>query len=436
MGLEGIRYEKSERGDLFRAIFAQEPHFQGIWLVAPDGRLLVFTLGGTNHKDRTKKLIADLKDGLKKFGPITPRRVFPTNLTPYRGIGARADGSVTLAVSDKAINVRYLSQLPHNSSLQMFVDNVTLSRDEWSALAPPDVREGAEWKIPEAVGRQFFPLFNPFDVKFRRADEVTGRPVDRAASLPYATALPTWHTAVASRWTHHGTKQETVEGRACSSELTMIGGAGAYDIRTGQMLSLKWVWDGLTWFWYYENSSDRPAPARFGAVVEWRQGSPKGAAQPEASAAGPSVNVEPVDSTPDAALRTFLLALAARDEAALRAVALPDAELNVLLEGPKAAPDQLAISKARLEMKPFRRLKAGDPVRVPNGETLVIKPDDVRDGRVVLWPDGAPLPSRLQNVDGHWKVFARPFITAAKSVLKNSQTAQPNSVDHPRAPGH
>ena len=72
--------------------------------------------------------------------------------------------------------------------------------------------------------------------------------------------------------------------------------------------------------------------------------------------------------------------------------------------------------KAQLNEKPMRRLKAGDPVKMPDGGSRVIKPDDVREGRVVIWPAGAPLPSRLENVGGHWKVFATPFIAAREAV--------------------
>ncbi len=113
-------------------------------------------------------------------------------------------------------------------------------------------------------------------------------------------------------------------------------------------------------------------------------------------------------------MKTFLLALAAHDEATLRAVALPHAELDRLLGGRATQPEQLAILKSRLEEKPMKRLKAGDPVRMSAGESRIIKPDDVREGRVVLWPAGAPLPSRLEYVGGHWELFAGPYIATRK----------------------
>jgi len=113
------------------------------------------------------------------------------------------------------------------------------------------------------------------------------------------------------------------------------------------------------------------------------------AAQLKAKAPGPETKVELADSTPEDALKTFLLALAARDEATLLAVTPPHAEFDLLLKGPVAHPDQLVLLKARLEEKPMKRLKAGDPVRMPDEESRVIKPADVREGRVVLWPSAA-----------------------------------------------
>src|SRR5262249_6359984 len=106
-----------------------------------------------------------------------------------------------------------------------------------------------------------------------------------------------------------------------------------------------------------------------------------------------------------------------------------------LLKNPAVPADVLARLKSQLEEKPIRRLKVGDPVRMPNGESRVIQPDDVREGRVVLWPDGAPLPSRLEKVGAHWKVFARPFIAARIASDPRNRQARPKSLSSSRKPG-
>jgi hypothetical protein len=156
--------------------------------------------------------------------------------------------------------------------------------------------------------------------------------------------------------------------------------------------------------------------------------------QPLGRAPITQTKVELADSTPEDAMKTFLLALAARDEATLRAVTIPDDEFDWLLKGPRVSPELIARMKTRLEEKPMKRLKAGDPVKMSNGEARVIKPIDVREGRVVLWPEGTPLPSRVEYLGGHWKVFAKPFIAARKSADARLPPLRPKSVVNPRGP--
>jgi len=121
-----------------------------------------------------------------------------------------------------------------------------------------------------------------------------------------------------------------------------------------------------------------------------------------------------------------MLVLAAKDEGVLRAITQPDEGFEWLLKG-RPAPltgELLGKMKERLEQTAFHRLKAGDRVQMPGGRAGVIQPADVRDGRVVLRPAGAPFPTRLENVEGHWKVFAGPFIVARQTAeveLRKSQ---------------
>ena len=415
-----VSVDKGETGDFYRSVYNQLPRYQGLWLVSPDGRVLgAAGRGMSDDATWVRTVLADLKSGLAKFGAVAPRRVVRTNPVPYRGIGVRPDGSVRLAVEDRPIpDYINLSQpIPPKLLPDLALGSVELSAAEWSALAPPVTEKGSRWTIPEAVGRRFFPMLDWADVHFTDPRSVTEvQLAGRVASLRDGIAHLVYDgqiVGVINTSILPNTDRLPSKDHEARSAMEMIGGAGAYDIRTGQMLSLTWVWKGAC-------SLDIP-PRRgtgtpFGTLVEWRRGVPPTA--PDIESKGPVVEpiVELADSTPEDALKTFLLALAAHDEATLRAVALPHAELNLLLSGPAAAPEQLALLRARLEEKPIKRLKTGDPVRTPDGESRVIKPGDVREGRVVLWPAGAPLPSRLENVGGHWRVFAAPFISARKSV--------------------
>jgi hypothetical protein len=158
--------------------------------------------------------------------------------------------------------------------------------------------------------------------------------------------------------------------------------------------------------------------------------------RPTAEVPKPRTRVDLVDGTPEDALRTFLLALAAQDEVTLRAVTLPDDEFEWLLKDrpAPATPRVLAAMRASFVQSPFRRLGAGDRVKMPGGWVGVIKPADVADGRVVLMPEGAPMPARLENVGGHWKVFARTFIAARKTAESTRQKAHSQPSGSPRRP--
>ena len=162
---------------------------------------------------------------------------------------------------------------------------------------------------------------------------------------------------------------------------------------------------------------------------------PRGRNQPKGDARGPNAKVKLADSTPEDALKTFLEALAAQDEETLRAVTLPDKDFAWLLKGGPAPAEVLARMKSWLEAKPMRRLKAGDPVRMPGGESGRFSPTtSVRDA----WCSGqrgAPLPSRIEKVGGHWKVFARPFIAARQAAEAKSRQVRPKSFGQPRGPG-
>lgn len=133
------------------------------------------------------------------------------------------------------------------------------------------------------------------------------------------------------------------------------------------------------------------------------------------------------DETPEAALKTFVLAVAACDEATLRAVTQSDAELARLLRRPPASPEALARRRARLDQIVMKRLKPGDTATMADGRSRTLRPDDVRGGHVVIWPEGSSYATELENVGGHWKVVVRPFIAARKAAEKESA--------RPSAPG-
>ena len=405
--------DRGEVGRLYYSLNDQMPQYQGLWVVSPAGKALATAnAAGADDAHRSSKTLEELESGLAKFGPVVPRRSRPRNLHPEKGIGVRPDGSVTLAITQKAIMITDLrTELSPQATPRSIIDSLTFSAAEWSTFAPPGAQVESQWTIPQNIGERFFRCLSG-DILDLEGDatfnvSLTGR----VASVRDGIAYLVYRGQIAGD--NEGSKVGR-KGLIFSTAIKIIDGIGAYDIRASRMLSLVWVWDGL--HWGYRKPTQRTDPGRYGAVVEWRLGDARAVPALDSNRAMPKTSVELVDSTPEDALKTFLLALEAKDDATLRAVALPHAELEVLLKGPPAQPEQLALSRARLDEQPIRRLKAGDPVKMPNGDSLVIKINDVREGRVVLWPAGEPIPSRLENVEGRWKVFAGPYIAAQKQA--------------------
>jgi hypothetical protein len=162
----------------------------------------------------------------------------------------------------------------------------------------------------------------------------------------------------------------------------------------------------------------------FSFVTMCRAGAPQtttgGAPRPQARAAAPAsktgVQIKVADATPEDALRTFMLAVMAQDGAALRAIALPNPEIEWLLKGQPAPPEVIDDAKTQFAKLPIKRLKQGERVALPRGKEYVVPANEVGDDRAVLLPRGSPIPTRLRKVDGRWKVSADPFIAARKAA--------------------
>jgi hypothetical protein len=157
--------------------------------------------------------------------------------------------------------------------------------------------------------------------------------------------------------------------------------------------------------------------------------------KPAATRPRPGAKVPVADKTPEDALKTFLLALAAQDAETLRAVAMPDTEFPLLLNDQPAPPELFAQLKHRLDVGAMKRLKPGDSVRMPGGELRTIRADELGQNRVVLWPDGAPAPSWIEDVGGHWKVVPRPFIAVRKGSERRPREPRAKAAAPPRKPG-
>jgi hypothetical protein len=157
------------------------------------------------------------------------------------------------------------------------------------------------------------------------------------------------------------------------------------------------------------------------------QKAPSTARSPSVKAqSGPGASVAVADGTPEDALRTFMVALITQDEATLRAITLPAPDFEWLLKGEKPPPEALDEIKAQFAHQPIKRLKAGDRITLPQGQLAVVGANEVGEDRAVLLPEGAPRPSRLRKLDGHWKVSAGGIIAARKAadLARRNATSQ------------
>ncbi len=250
-----IRSQKDMAGEFFRNVQKQKPaQYQGLYLVSPDGKVLASHQQYKNGKTWVNELIADLEPGLRAFGDIKPRDVSRTDPLPFRGVGKREDGSITLA-----IYLRYArKKIPLRELPNPTIDSLTLSTSELGEFAPPRIEHGVAWKLSEELSRKFSRLLGPSDEdsmprpKEMTAFNLTGK-LDRDEN---GVAIITYQGSLAGG--HLNAAKKQTQGKV------NILGVGRYHVKTKQMLSLVWIADGV---------HNRPPPydnaVPYSAVVEW-----------------------------------------------------------------------------------------------------------------------------------------------------------------------
>ena len=185
------------------------------------------------------------------------------------------------------------------------------------------------------------------------------------------------------------------------------------------------------------SAPDRPLPAeaeRFFASFHFGAPLPAGLSSPSPSPSRPGTSptqsrarANIADRTPGDALRTFVLAMANRDEPTLRAVTMPVEGFEWLMAGRAAPASVLKELEAKLAQPTFRSLKAGDKITLPGGQVVLVNAQDVGPDRALLLPEGASLPTRLHRIEGHWKVDPSAVIASRKAAESVRKTAAQQS---------
>ena len=260
-----IREAKNAGGDFFRSVRKQHPQYQGLWIVSPEGKVLVLN----KLVYSSKQVRADLESGLKAFGPVKPRQVAAApasayrNSLPYRGVGVHPNGQVTLAVYDKLIVAKDLKgDLPLHLLGHSTLDSVHLNAAEWSTLAPVKTDAGSMWTLPEGTARKFFPLLGIGDTRFLPEEVTSAQFTGQVQEVKDGIAYLSYRGRIAG--THQGTASEAQAGKTCSGQAETLGGVGAFDIKAGKMLSLTMVFSRQS-----RGFGHRGPPGKNGTVVEW-----------------------------------------------------------------------------------------------------------------------------------------------------------------------
>jgi hypothetical protein len=258
LNLYEIRKAKGAGGGFFRNVQAQRPaQYQGLYLVAPDGKVLASHQNFKSDKTWPQEVLADLRPGLEAFGSVKQRTLTPADPLPDRGLGVRLDGSVRLAVF-----LRYpIRGIPLRELPNPTIDSLILTAAEFRELAPPKAEAGARWSISPAVGRNFHRVLGPGneDTMPRLHEVRSVSMAGRVKSVEGGLAYLAYEGTIAG-------SHETQSNRGkCQGEAKLTG-VGVYDRGTGTLRSLVWVFEGT----FRAPPPNDKAAQSYSGVVEWR----------------------------------------------------------------------------------------------------------------------------------------------------------------------
>jgi hypothetical protein len=256
--LYAIRKAKGPAGDFYRAVDKQRPQYQGLYVVAPDGKLLASRASQPKKGSWTADTLKMVHEALEAYGSVTPREVKAVDPLPFRGAGVRDDGSILLKVSLRhmflGLDPRGLSEPAH--------DSIPLTASMRTSLALAEAKRGATWAVPAQIARRLHRVLSPStdanhlarldEVSRARLSGTVERVRDGVAYLSFEGDIAGEHT-----WEFDPHKGKKIRA---SMKLT---GVGTADAKSGELQSITLVGDGR----YRPISGDE---SKYGAVVEWR----------------------------------------------------------------------------------------------------------------------------------------------------------------------
>lgn len=146
----------------------------------------------------------------------------------------------------------------------------------------------------------------------------------------------------------------------------------------------------------------------------------------------PPVAFDP--SNPEAALREFMAAMAARDSERLQQVIVPHADAAILWEGEPPPPDTVSMMVHSIRSMPLTRLRLGERARVPSGGTEILGASRINEDRAEFLTPFDEQPVVVIRADGIWRVDASRLIAARKgsSVTSGAPADDAFPVEAPK----
>ena len=124
------------------------------------------------------------------------------------------------------------------------------------------------------------------------------------------------------------------------------------------------------------------------------------------------------NTTPEGAVRAFLIAGATHNKQALRSIILPvsDAELAGILEGNTPPPDAQKQMTEQISGMPVKILKPGTVVEMVQGRSLTVPASADGKTSVYAQPAGMPIPLHLVKKNGKWLVDSASVLASMKAM--------------------
>lgn len=250
-----IRKRKDAVGEFFQAIQKQKAQYQGIWIIAPNGKVLAAHHEVKNEKRWTHEVLDTIDAALRQTGPLEPREPQEFDVLPYRGKRVRPDGSVTLALTARTI---YQGRPQGGGAF----DDVQFTAKQWAQFAPRKGESGERWRLPREVVREFSRCLSG-------VNDQTGMPrpheVKEAALSAHVRTVRGGVARIDYQGSIAAVHQHPFEKGKFSTGAAQIEGVGLYDVARKEMRALYLYFDGTARAF---QPWDREAH-RIAAGVEW-----------------------------------------------------------------------------------------------------------------------------------------------------------------------